>query len=161
MREFELLPNEEQIRDMAREYSAMLSKSTPSTAKSERQIDCGNRELSEMLYLTIDIEQALRRLYSLASKDNRESINSLIKLKKGQQNTIAASEGILPQSELDYIPYKAVSNYYTVLICDIAGIQEQSMLLSLSQSNADLTSREMAASIIVNKLMMIAMRESK
>lgn len=163
MREFELLPNEEQIRDMAEEYGKakvrrdMLNNQMKDSDACE---NCDSKVISELLYLNGDIELALRRLYSLAIKERKETINRLIKIKREQNVLIKRSGKILPHTEINYTPYKSVSNYYNILLSDIYILQERIMTLTLTicgkNNYVPMMNSELVVGIMINNMILVS-----
>lgn len=85
MREFELMPNEEQMMDMAKEYSKVKARKEAMNAHSHERCSADKEslfKLSEAYCMECDLVVGVRKLYSVAPYVYRPAIERIIINKK-------------------------------------------------------------------------------
>lgn len=139
MNELDMLPNEETIELMNKEYrelnirNDLMSKPISKPCYSGR---CGQdvkdkRLYESIYYLEQDMIMALRRLHTIAPREFREEIAECIKSKKRNSNKILRCYYNVTDSQMSYAPVLSHDNNYCRLLRQIIR-QQQRLLLMLT-----------------------------
>lgn len=190
MKEFELLPSEEQMREMARAFQSVkirqdvmdgcLSgnhlKTDKKSCKEDARYLCENKEtacdscqelpcqnnkaailcMAKTYYLQRDVEQALKRLHSIAPQCYRENIAELIKMKRQNSEYLLKIYTQLAGEQLPYAPNLYNGRDFCQTLGEICSLQEKILarLVELEECTQVLwlTSREIVVATALNRM---------
>ncbi|MDE6967385.1 MAG: hypothetical protein K2P12_01890 [Clostridia bacterium] len=151
--EFELLPSEEQINMMNKEYNEMQRRknligdncSLPAVKNNAHRpvlsckgAKCGTdpkqSKLFERIYFAEqDMIMALKQLYTIAPHNAKDDIADLIKIKKTNSNLALKCYYSVSDNKISYAPILSHENDYCRLLRHISNMQKQ-LLLMLNKS---------------------------
>lgn len=136
--EFELLPNDDAINMMNKEYNEQMRRTNlanqnticPLKKHSLCNVDIKQQQLFAKLYFVEqDIIMCLKNLFSFAPFDAKDDIADLIKLKKSNSNLLLKCYYNVSDNKLSYAPNLSHDNNYCRLLKRICSLQKQLLLL--------------------------------